>query len=52
MRRNLEAAGFAQIRIRTGWKPVVRVGGRRMPVQFEVPYPPLVGNGIMASGRA
>jgi 2-polyprenyl-3-methyl-5-hydroxy-6-metoxy-1,4-benzoquinol methylase len=52
MRRHLETAGFAQIRLRTGWKPIARVGGRRMPVRIEVPYPPLVGNGIMASGRA
>ena len=44
LRRHLERAGFAQV--------PVRVGGRRLPIRFEVPYPPLIGNGIMACGRA
>ena len=52
LRRHLEAAGFSDVRLRTGWKPVARVGGRRLPLRVEVPYPPLVGNGIMACGRA
>lgn len=51
LRRSLEQAGFSDVRLRTGWKPVARVGGRRAPVQVEVPYPPLIGNGIMACGR-
>lgn len=38
--------------LRTGWKPIARISGRRLPVRLEVPYPPLVGNGIMACGRA
>jgi hypothetical protein len=52
MRRNLELAGFDRIAVRTGWKPLVRFGGRRLPRTVEVPYPPMIGNGIMASGRA
>lgn len=52
LRRHLAAAGFAGVRLRTGWKPVARVGGRRLPLRVELPYPPLVGNGIMACGRA
>jgi SAM-dependent methyltransferase len=52
LRRHLEGAGFTAVRLRTGWKPVARVGGRRLPLRVEVPYPPLVGNGIMACGRA
>ena len=49
---DLTAAGFTQVRIRTGWKPLARVGGHRLPRRIELPYPPLVGNGIMAAGRA
>ena len=52
LRRRLEAAGFGAVRVRTGWKPLARVGGRRLPVRLEVPYPPLIGNGLLASGRA
>jgi SAM-dependent methyltransferase len=52
LRRNLEMAGFDRIAIRTGWKPAARFGGRRLPREVAVPYPPLIGNGIMASGRA
>ncbi len=52
LRQHLEGAGFTQVRLRTGWKPIARVGGRRLPVRLEVPYPPLIGNGIMACGRA
>lgn len=52
LRRRLEAAGFDRIQIRTGWKPAARLGGRRLGARVEIPYPPLIGNGIMASGRA
>ena len=52
LRQHLAATGFTQIRLRTGWKPLARVGGHRLPLQLEVPYPPMVGNGIMACGRA
>lgn len=50
MRAVLRRAGFARARIRTGYKPVARVGGRRLPVRFTLPYPPFVGNGIVAYG--
>jgi len=52
LRRHLEVAGFDRIRIRTGWKPLARVGGRRLARAVAIPYPPLIGNGIMASGQA
>lgn len=52
LQQHLSAAGFTQVRVRTGWKPLARVGGQRLPLQVEVPYPPFVGNGIMATGRA
>jgi SAM-dependent methyltransferase len=52
LRRHLERAGSQAVRVRAGWKPVTRVGGRRLPVRIAVPYPPLVGNGLLAGGRA
>jgi SAM-dependent methyltransferase len=45
--RNL---GYRHVRIRTGFKPILRFGGKRLPVQAAIPYPPLVGNGIVAFG--
>ncbi len=48
MRDTLHAAGFRRIRIRTGFKPVARFGGKRLPVHVALPYPPLVGNGVVA----
>ncbi len=52
LRRHLRQAGFREVRVRAGWKPLARLGGRRLPVRLDLPYPPLVGNGLMASGRA
>jgi len=46
----LHHIGFPHVRVRTGFKPVARVGGRRLPVVIPVPYPPLIGNGIVAFG--
>jgi SAM-dependent methyltransferase len=46
----LHRVGFARVRVRTGFKPMVRVGGRRLPVSVPLPYPPLIGNGIVAFG--
>ncbi|MGI8857044.1 MAG: class I SAM-dependent methyltransferase [Thermomicrobiales bacterium] len=50
MTRLLRDIGFRQVRVRTGFKPIVRVGGKRFPLQVAIPYPPLVGNGIVAFG--
>jgi SAM-dependent methyltransferase len=52
LRRHLERAGFRSVRVQAGWKPAARVGGRRLPVRLAVPYPPLIGNGLLAGGRA
>jgi SAM-dependent methyltransferase len=52
LRRHLIAAGFHAVRVRAGWKPLARIGGRRLPRQLEVPYPPFIGNGLMACGQA
>ena len=49
--RALRAAGFSRLRLATGFKPVARVGGRRLPLRLEVPYPPLIGNGLVAVAR-
>jgi SAM-dependent methyltransferase len=46
----LQRVGFARVRVRTGFKPMLRIGGRRLPVRLSLPYPPLVGNGIVAFG--
>lgn len=52
LRAALMAAGFRDVRVRAGWKPLLRLGGRRLPLRLAVPYPPLIGNGLMARGRA
>jgi len=42
----LKQAGFARLRVRGGFKPLrfVKAG----PLHFEIPYPPLVGNTLLA----
>lgn len=50
MRAALLRVGFARVRVRTGFKPVCRLGGNRLRFQVAIPYPPLVGNGIVAFG--
>lgn len=50
MRSLLETLGFRRVRVRTGFKPMARFGGRRVPLCLSLPYPPLVGNGIVAFG--
>jgi ubiquinone/menaquinone biosynthesis C-methylase UbiE len=46
----LRHIGYRHVRIRTGFKPIIRIGGRRLPIQATIPYPPLIGNGIVAFG--
>ncbi len=48
LRQVLRAAGFSRVRVSSGFKPLLRLGGRRLPVRLEVPYPPLVGNTLVA----
>lgn len=52
LRRDLLAAGFARVRLKSGWKPLLRVGGRRLRATVSIPYPPLIGNGILAAAWA
>jgi 2-polyprenyl-3-methyl-5-hydroxy-6-metoxy-1,4-benzoquinol methylase len=51
LRRTLAAAGFEHIRLRTGLKPVFVFAPRRLPFKLSLPYPPFIGNGIVAVGR-
>lgn len=51
LRRTLSAAGFSDIRLRTGLKPIFLFAPRRLPFKVSLPYPPLIGNGIVAVGR-
>ena len=46
--RELRAAGFARTRVRTGLKPMTWLPPYSDP--WPVPYPPLIGNGIVATG--
>jgi 2-polyprenyl-3-methyl-5-hydroxy-6-metoxy-1,4-benzoquinol methylase len=49
--RALRAAGFIQVRWRTGIKPMGWLSSRRLRMRLALPYPPLVGNGLLAVGR-
>ncbi|HEY8290969.1 MAG TPA: class I SAM-dependent methyltransferase [Thermomicrobiales bacterium] len=50
MRATLRRIGFADVRVRTGFKPILRLGGKRLPFRLSLPYPPCIGNGIVAFG--
>ena len=45
---DLRSAGFKAGRLKTGFKPVRWLPPHRNPI--AIPYPPLVGNGIVATG--
>jgi 2-polyprenyl-3-methyl-5-hydroxy-6-metoxy-1,4-benzoquinol methylase len=46
----LRAAGFTGVRWRTGIKPMRWLSSRRLRLRLALPYPPLVGNGLLAVG--
>ncbi len=48
--RELRAAGFARVGWHTGVKPAFWLSSRRLRLRLPVPYPPLVGNGLLAVG--
>jgi len=50
MRGVLQHVGFTHVRVRTGFKPVLRLGGKRLPFHLTLPFPPLIGNGVVAFG--
>jgi SAM-dependent methyltransferase len=49
--QELERFGFEQIRRRTGIKPIHWLSSRRLRMRLALPYPPLVGNGLVAVGK-
>jgi len=49
LRRELTAAGFVRASVRTGLKPMTWLPPYDRP--FPIPYPPFIGNGIVATGK-
>jgi SAM-dependent methyltransferase len=49
--RELRAAGFGRVRWHTGVKPARWLSSRRVQMRLPLPYPPLVGNGLLAVGQ-
>lgn len=47
----MASAGFARVRWRTGIKPVVWLSSRRLQLRLSIPYPPVIGNGLLAVGE-
>ncbi len=50
LERLLKQAGFSQIRWRTGIKPAYSRSITKLGWRINLPYPPFIGNGIMAVG--
>jgi 2-polyprenyl-3-methyl-5-hydroxy-6-metoxy-1,4-benzoquinol methylase len=48
--RALSAAGFERVSWRTGIKPMYWISSRRLRIRLALPYPPLMGNGLLAVG--
>lgn len=48
--RALQSAGFGEVHWRTGIKPLHWFSSRRLRMRLALPYPPLVGNGLLAVG--
>lgn len=46
----LRQAGFAQVRWHTGVKPALWLSSRRLRLRLPILYPPLIGNGMLATG--
>lgn len=46
----LRQAGFAKVRWHTGVKPAVWLSSRRLRLRLPILYPPLIGNGMLATG--
>ncbi len=43
-------AGFTRVRVRTGFKPMLWISSRALGIRFAVPWPPYIGNTLIASG--
>lgn len=46
----LQSAGFKRVEVRAGFKPLKWISSRRLNFRFEIPYPPLIGNTLIARG--
>lgn len=46
----MTSAGFTHVHWRTGVKPVFWISSRKLDIQMPVPYPPAIGNGLLATG--
>lgn len=49
--RELRTAGFGAVFWYTGVKPVLWLSSKRLRLRLPIPYPPLIGNGLLAVGR-
>jgi 2-polyprenyl-3-methyl-5-hydroxy-6-metoxy-1,4-benzoquinol methylase len=45
----LKEAGFSEVRWKTGIKPAYQRSIRRLNLRLALPYPPVIGNGLMAA---
>lgn len=48
---DMVSAGFTHIHAHTGIKPMVWMSSRLLNVRIPVPYPPLIGNGLLVTGK-
>lgn len=48
--QELRQAGYSRVRVQSGFKPMFWVSSRALKVRFGVPYPPLIGNTLIAAG--
>jgi SAM-dependent methyltransferase len=49
--RSLVEAGLASVQVRSGFKPAYFFKLPGLKKRWEIPYPPLMGNGLVASAR-
>jgi SAM-dependent methyltransferase len=47
----LFSVGFERVRWKTGLKPAWTLSSRKLKMRLHVPYPPVIGNGIVAAGQ-
>ena len=48
--RVLREAGFAGVNVGAGFKPLAWISSRRLRLRVAIPYPPLIGNTLIARG--
>lgn len=50
LRREFLAAGFTRVKVKTGFKPMYWLSSRRLRFRVAVPWPPRIGNTLIAAG--